>query len=150
MAADFERLIVPAFGAVRDHASVLMVLTKAHNQLVTGAPLSSIDEALKTIDEFLQKREADNRQLSRDLEQTVRRVRQQIDSARMGPPPTDLKPLHDEIHHQTIHPMQAQALQNARQIQQLADVYQRLSDQLVRGVLPESIGAAAAAAGDPK
>ena len=150
MSNDFQRQVLPAVTAVRDHSAVLMMLTKAHNQLVAGAPLSSIHAALRTIDEFLGKRRTDDRPLPRELERTVVRVRQQIESAKLGPPPTDLEPLRDTIHHETIHPLQAEALRNARQIQELADAYERLRDQLTRGALPEAIGAAGAAAGDPK
>lgn len=150
MAGDYQRAIVPALDEAFDAGWTLQVLTKADNQLGYGPASESLDKALGTIDEFLARREKADKPLSKELMKFVQQERTAISNAKNGPPLGDLKPLHDQLHHEIIHRLQALVTTNIEQLHQLSEMLRRIADYAPQKAMSASVEGLRATAEEPK
>lgn len=150
MAGDYQRSIMPALEQAYDAAATLQVLTKAHNQLGYGPVNESLDKALSTIDDFLERREKADKPLSKELMKFVQLERTAVSNAKLGPPLSDLKPLHDQIHHEIIHRLSVLVTNNVEQMHQLSDMLRRMADYAPQKAMAASLDGLGATTEEPK
>lgn len=145
---EVQRQIEPAVAAARDEAAVLNVITRAQNELKGNQPVTAVDSALNIVDEFVERREKNDRDFSRDLRRTLASVRREIEQARV--PPHSLEETRERLHHQYVHPLQRQVMRNAQHLQQFAQFVQAFEGRYLRPAMSELLGSTAFASTDPK
>jgi hypothetical protein len=148
LASECVRAVEPGLASMREQHEVLTLFNRVQRQLSddnAGALTSAID----SIDEWVRMRQQSDKPISRDMQRQIDRVRELIVLAQNGPPPTDLRVLRENIHHDHIHALQKLVLTNAGQLQQFADSQMAL-ERLVRALITASVNAAATGSSEVK
>lgn len=145
MLQEVQRLIEPAVSAVRDDTAVLNALSKAEKQLKEPQPMTSFDDAGKTIEEFLQHRGGIDPPLSRELRGSVAEAQRILQDGRSL---MNVKIARERLHHDVVHPLQRQVIHNADQLQQLSQQLAFMSQRMISQTMPEALNAAAYASTD--
>lgn len=147
MLQEVQRLIEPAVSAVRDDTAVLNALSKAEKQLKEPQPMTSFDDAGKTIEEFLQHRGGIDPPLSRELRGSVAEAQRILQEGRSL---MNVKIAREKLHHDVVHPLQRQVIRNADQLQQLSQQLAFMSQRMMSQAMPEALNAAVYASVDEK
>ncbi len=150
MIQEVGRALQPAMIAVRDESDVLGVLALAHRKLQEheNQPATAVDEALKPIDEYLEKRKTLELALSREMQDYLRRSREMIASA--NTPPNSLGDARERLHHKFIHPMQMRVVRNAQKLADFEQSYRSLVDRVLRPVQMDALSRVSSASVEVK
>jgi hypothetical protein len=143
---EIERQLTPAVAEAREQAEVLNVIAKAHNQLEGALPATEITSAIKIIDDYLERLDRNEHELSRENRKTIDSVRKELELA--SNPPYAIPALRERLHHEFVHPLEREVLANLADLNQLEQTWNRfLMSQMARA-REESMGAIATVAID--
>lgn len=147
MLQEVQRLIEPAIAAVRDDTAVLAALAKAEKQMKDAQPMTSFDDAEKTINEFLEHRNAMPEPMSKELERTIAEAQRVL---RDGRSLMNVRMTREKLHHEVVHPLQRQVLRNVDQLQGVTQQLQFMQSQFTTRVIAEALNAATYASTDER
>lgn len=149
MIQEVGRALEPAMMAVRDESSVLGALTAAQRKLEeVNQPGIAVDEALKPIDEYVDKRGTLTFSLSREMQDHLRLAREVIATANM--PPNSIGDARERLHHKFIHPLQARVIRNAQKLADIEQSYRWVVERQIRPAHAEALSRALSASVEPK
>lgn len=149
MIQEVGRALEPAMMAVRDESSVLGALTAAQRKLEeVNQPGIAVDEALKPIDEYVDKRGTLTFSLSREMQDHLRLAREVIATANM--PPHNIVDARERLHHKFVHPLQARVIRNAQKLADLEQSYRFVVERQIRPAQAEALNRAQAASVEVK
>jgi hypothetical protein len=141
---EYQRLIAAAIADTGRYADGLLLIVNVHSTLRDGPVNLALENALSVIDAYLRKHERDDPPVPHDVMRQVKLVKTWIEDTRSGPPPPDTLVLRERIHHEVLHPMQVSMLIQAKQMQDIVQMFQMMSNMLdVR--ITAAISAASAA-----
>lgn len=149
MIQEVGRALEPAMMAVRDESSVLGALATAQRKLEeVNQPGLAVDEALKPIDEFLDKRATLTFALSREMQDHIRLAREVIATANM--PPNNIDGARERLHHKFVHPLQARVIRNAQKLADIEQSYRWVVERQIRPAHAEALNRAHSASVEVK
>lgn len=131
---------------VRDDAAILSLISRVQNRLLGKEAAGEMTDGMKLIDEFIERRERQNRPLSPDHMRLLMSVRKELEVAHAPPYPTFA--LRERLHHDFIHPLQREVMRNVHHIEQFENDYEMFHSRHLEFALRESMGAIAAALSD--
>jgi hypothetical protein len=110
---ELRRQLEPAITEARDQAEVFHLVARMHNKLIGKEPATEISNAMKMLDEYVERR---TRPLSRENLQTITSVRKELE---LQQPPYSVPALRERLHHEFVHNLERQALKNLKSIERL-------------------------------
>src|SRR5205823_13330236 len=122
----------------------LQLIAGVHSTLRDGPVSLALENSLRAIDEYLRRHERDDPPVPRDVMRQVKLVKVWIEDTRNNPPPSDTLVLRERIHHDVLHPMQVAMLLQAKQMQDIVQMFQLMSN-MVNARITVAISAASAA-----
>jgi hypothetical protein len=144
LTGEYQRLIAGAIAETGRYADGLLLIASVHSTLRDGPVNLALENALATIDAFLRRHEKDDPPLPKDVVRQVKLVKTWIEDTRNNPPMPDTLALRERIHHEVLHPMQVMMLIQAKQMQDIEQAFQAMTNMLdVR--ITAAISAASAA-----
>lgn len=124
------RDLEPAMALAKETQTALKTMNGIQSMLLGAKGTMSLDKAVSIIDDYTNDLTARRSFLPRDVMAIVLKARKMFDDARVGPPLDDLQPLRDRFHHGVVAALERRVLQDADQLANLAQSYDRIQTQL--------------------
>ena len=149
LTGEYQRLIAGAISDTGRYADGLLLVANVHSTLRDGPANLALENALATIDAYLRRHEKDDPPLPRDVTRQVKLVKTWIEDTRSGPPLSDTLALRERIHHEVMHPMQVAMLIQAKQMQEIVQAFQLMTNMLDLRITAAISAASAASPAQP-
>lgn len=140
---ELRRQLEPAMNDARDQAEVFHLVARATNKLIGKLPASEITDAIKLLDDYIERRERASKPLSRENVKTIASVRKELELAQ---PPYAIPALRERLHHEFVHNLERQSLANLKRIEQLKEEWAFLVERSMDPATREVLSGVAAAA----
>ena len=122
------------------------VSIRVHNRLIGKEPAAEISDAMKVVDDFLDRRARSGKELSRENQKTVDSVRKELDLAQ---PPYAIGALRERLHHEFVHPLERQVLKDMNDLERLKQSWEGFVSRFVTPTYQEGLAGLAMAAKEP-
>jgi hypothetical protein len=142
-----QRDLEPAIALAKETQLALKTLTTIQLSLVGATGSMPLDKAVQIIDAYLKDLTDRRSYLPRDVMIVINDSRKLFDNARINAP-SDLQPLRDRFHHRFVAVLERRVLQDADQLTQIGQGYERMVAQM-RGLQSIAISLASEASREP-
>jgi hypothetical protein len=139
------RQLEPAMTETREQAVVFALVARAHNMLIGKEPAEEIARAMKSLDDFMERRERGGKELSRENLKTILSIRKELELAQ---PPYDILALRERLHHEFVHPLELQALANLAKVENLEGQWQMFVSRWLEPIKKDTMNGVRATALD--
>lgn len=143
---EIQRQLEPAMNEVRDRAAVFATVARAHNRLVGKEPASEISDAMKIVDDFVDRRRRSGKELSRENQKTLDSVHKELELAQ---PPYAIAALRERLHHEFVHPLERQVLKDMGDLERLKQLGEAFVARFIAPTVQEGMAGLTIAAKEP-
>jgi len=133
---EIQRQVEPAVLEARDRAAVFVLVARMHTKLIGKEPATEVSDAIRSIDDFLYRREQSGKALSQQNLKTLMSVRKELEIVQ---PPYAIPALRDRLHHEFVHNLERQVLKDMHNNERLQTEWDSFVRRLLKPTYSEGL-----------